>query len=154
MKIYLAGAWSRREELRGYADDVGLLGLEECVSRWLWVEEQEDQPPEADLDRYAEMDIEDVRSCDLLVLFSGGGRGGRHVETGVALALGKPVLVVGERENIFHHLCPCVGSWRDVQPVVEWLMMLSKRPLTMDDLREAAKDQPWPGFRDDQEKPR
>jgi hypothetical protein len=28
--------------------------------------------------------------------------GGKHVETGIALALGRPVYVIGRRENIFH----------------------------------------------------
>ena len=31
-------------------------------------------------------------------------RGGRHVEYGVALGLGKLTAIVGPRENIFHHL--------------------------------------------------
>jgi nucleoside 2-deoxyribosyltransferase len=29
--------------------------------------------------------------------------GGRHVEFGYALAKGKRVVVIGERENVFHH---------------------------------------------------
>jgi hypothetical protein len=29
--------------------------------------------------------------------------GGHHVETGVALAMGMPVVLLGERENVFHH---------------------------------------------------
>ena len=31
-------------------------------------------------------------------------RGGRHVEFGMALALGKPIFVYGHKENIFHYL--------------------------------------------------
>jgi hypothetical protein len=29
--------------------------------------------------------------------------GGHHVETGIALAMGMPVALLGERENVFHH---------------------------------------------------
>jgi hypothetical protein len=32
------------------------------------------------------------------------GRGGRHVEFGAAVATGKRLIVVGHRENLFHHL--------------------------------------------------
>lgn len=32
------------------------------------------------------------------------GRGGRHVEFGLALGLGKRVIVIGHQENLFHHL--------------------------------------------------
>lgn len=32
----------------------------------------------------------------------GGGRGGRHVEFGYAMAKGKRLIVVGHRENLFH----------------------------------------------------
>ena len=52
---------------------------------------------------------EDVTSADVVVSFteaprSSASRGGRHVEYGIALGLGKRVLVVGYRENIFHWL--------------------------------------------------
>ncbi len=32
----------------------------------------------------------------------GGGKGGRHIEHGYAVATGKRLIVVGPRENIFH----------------------------------------------------
>ncbi|MEL6330770.1 MAG: hypothetical protein AAFR38_14045 [Planctomycetota bacterium] len=54
----------------------------------------------------AEMDEADVRRSDMLVLLAETeGKlvpGGKHVETGIALGLGLPVVVVGRRENIFH----------------------------------------------------
>lgn len=41
--------------------------------------------------------------------------GGRHVETGYALAKGKRVIVVGVPENIFHRgACTVVGSFYDL----------------------------------------
>ncbi len=56
--------------------------------------------------RYAQADIDDLRAADLVVSFTdvGGGKGGRHVEFGVALALGKRLVVVGPREHVFHAL--------------------------------------------------
>ncbi len=54
------------------------------------------------------LDQDDVLSADALVCFSEatgeGGNGGRHVELGMALALGRRVIVIGRREHIFHHL--------------------------------------------------
>jgi nucleoside 2-deoxyribosyltransferase len=55
----------------------------------------------------AETDIDDIRRADALVAFAeeaAGGGGGRHVELGVALALGKLVIVVGRPEHLFHRL--------------------------------------------------
>lgn len=57
----------------------------------------------------ARQDIEDIVAADLVVVFNpleacSVGRGGRHVETGYALALGKRLIVVGARGNVFHWL--------------------------------------------------
>src|SRR5256885_1088546 len=55
----------------------------------------------------ARMDEEDVRrASDGLVLIAEpegvNVPGGKHVETGIAIALGRRVFVLGRRENIFH----------------------------------------------------
>lgn len=60
------------------------------------------------LEMYADIDVYDIKRADMLVFFSQdpkvpGVRGGRHVEFGIAHALGKTVVVVGPRENIFHY---------------------------------------------------
>lgn len=60
----------------------------------------------------AQMDEEDVRAATdgLVLIAETSGRpvpGGKHVETGIALALGHPVYVIGSRENVFHWH-PCV----------------------------------------------
>jgi nucleoside 2-deoxyribosyltransferase len=52
------------------------------------------------------LDEADVRRSDALILMAeeegNWVPGGKHVETGIALALGKPVVVLGHRENVFH----------------------------------------------------
>jgi len=53
-------------------------------------------------------DIEDIKAADVVVLMSPkkahrNGTGGRHVECGISIALGKPIILVGERENVFHY---------------------------------------------------
>jgi len=50
-------------------------------------------------------DVLDVMACDILVSFGhkeGGGQGGRHVEFGMGMALGKRLVLIGVREHIFH----------------------------------------------------
>lgn len=79
----------------------------EVTSRWL------DQPgyvgmPAEDAERIsaAQENLEDVPKADALVLRSEPDGsfvpGGKHVETGAALALRKPVIVPGRPENVFH----------------------------------------------------
>ena len=112
MKVYLAARYSRRMELAGYATELRDLGIN-VTSRWLLG--LHDTPPEGvapdSVEHWrwcAEDDIADVDAADVLVAFSepegvvaGRGRGGRHVELGYAIAIGKPVIVVGYRENVF-----------------------------------------------------
>ena len=120
MKGYLAAPYALRDDLRAYAAEMQ-HHRHECTSSWLF----EDHPitpttlgtSPASSDQYAQFhvanDIWDVQRSDVLVLFTwpfalnlrpelGGNSGGRHVETGVAMALGIPVIVLGPAENIFH----------------------------------------------------
>jgi len=62
-------------------------------------------------------DGDDVAAAQLLIAFTEAprsvrSRGGRHVEYGIALALRKPVWLVGPRENVFHALADGLfASW-------------------------------------------
>jgi hypothetical protein len=111
-RVYLAARFERRYELRDVAHELSRLGAT-VVSSWLHVPEplaSEDlnAPPE----RVAELaaaDLRDVSSATIVIAFtekphSKQGRGGRHVELGVALAMGQRVVIVGPREHIFHCL--------------------------------------------------
>lgn len=111
MKIYLAARYGRRDEVREIRDELLALG-HEVVSRWL----------DTDSDNN---DMEDLLSADCLISFaeepsSPHGRGGRHVEFGAALQAGKRLLVVGYRENVFHHH-PRVEFFADTQSMLEHL---------------------------------
>lgn len=111
MKIYLASAYSRQAEMRAIAARLVAAG-HEVVARW--IDGRHETPPDGHavdsrehLAWAAEEDLADVAACDCLVSVTGGGhrsRGGRHVEHGYALALGKRLLILGERESVFHHL--------------------------------------------------
>jgi len=120
VKIYLAARFSRRDELQHYALTLALLG-HQVTSRWHAAATQHRISDEqlaaatASLDdlrlgrQYAREDVADVAAAELLIAFteaprSVSSRGGRHVEYGLALALCKPVWIVGPRENVFHSL--------------------------------------------------
>ena len=125
MKIYLASRYSRREELCVYRAALQAIG-HEVTSRWLNGAHQiapDGSPLNAEREKQFEdmsdrsgaelrqaclqEDMADVEAADLLIAFTeqpradGGSRGGRHVELGLALALGKQIIVVGPRENLF-----------------------------------------------------
>lgn len=124
MKVYIAGRFQRYPEFRGYAKELVGAGYE-CTSSWLNSVGEiiyASNPKVAAV--RAGMDLADIKRSDVVVMFSDSGpkqHGGRHVETGYAIALGIPVVVVGRVENIFHNL-PCVNnvaSWEDASKFIE-----------------------------------
>lgn len=124
MRIYLAARYSRRLELCEYRAVLEGIGVE-VTSRWLngdhqlsdtgtplgdtgeALVEDGDGPEAARLRaKFATEDYEDVLAADLVLAFTqqprtDKGRGGRHVEYGIALGMAKPTVVIGPRENIF-----------------------------------------------------
>jgi hypothetical protein len=83
----------------------------------------EDPSPEAQA-TCAAIDLEDLYQADSLIAFSEVGirgkprkhsRGGRWVEFGLALGLGKTSVLVGPRENVFCHLpqVTLYATWQD-----------------------------------------
>lgn len=109
--VYLSARYARRHELRRYRDDLLAKGFR-VASRWLDGDDEDGPagPSREDARRWLEMDLVDLAQSTTFVSFSedpenppaGSGRGGRHVETGMALEKGKEVLLVGPRENLFH----------------------------------------------------
>ena len=111
MKVYLAARYSRRDELREHKSILEKHGIE-VTSRWLL----ENEPLDSKMGQHTEdfyvetanIDIEDIDVADAVVFFSeepfvGTPRGGRHVEFGYAHAIGRPIYVIGPKENIFHY---------------------------------------------------
>ena len=132
MRVFLSGRFSRRDELIGYAGELRSLGIG-VDARWLEGDRHgvtddevmaelagrtrvhEGAPVAALIAREA---FEDLRGADALVAFSepprsSRSRGGHHVELGMALAWGKPILVVGPRENVFH-------AMDGIEQVADW----------------------------------
>lgn len=133
--FYLAGRFARTDELLGIRDVIEALGGE-VTSRWIHGDHKIDDSGKPDNDhtpspeQLAQEDVEDVKRADVLIAFteeprSFASRGGRHVELGIALGLGKRIIVVGPRENVFCWL-PDVehyGSWSTASLTVTRMLM-------------------------------
>lgn len=131
MRVYLAARFSRLPELNRYREELAELGIE-VTSRWLdggheWVGTPDEEIPPWEQARFAMEDLDDILAADLLVCFTepsgeGPARGGRHVEMGFALALGKPILVVGHYENVFYCL-PSIMFMETWDAALAWLQI-------------------------------
>jgi hypothetical protein len=104
VRIYIASRSQQAgRELRTLALSLGHT----VSSRWLDEARYAGMPTEQEERvRAAVENLEDLHSADLLILRAEPDGsfvpGGKHVETGAALAWGKPVLVLGRPENVFH----------------------------------------------------
>lgn len=126
MKVYLAARHGRQENMLQVAAVLREFG-HEVTSRWLETEwaaipdQSSAIPPEYML-KYALIDMEDVAKSEVVVSFTESpgdvSRGGRHVEFGIAAAWGKRLIVVGHRENRFHHL-PRVEFCKDAEELFD-----------------------------------
>ena len=103
MRLYLAGKFSRREELIRHAADLKKLG-HRVTSRWLTP--YEDAHKARGWAFMAKIDLADIRASETTVFFTNvrNPRGGERVEFGYALALKKRLIVVGPLPTIFHAL--------------------------------------------------
>lgn len=126
MKIYLASRYSRIAEMQACRDDLIKVGFT-VTSRWVNGEHQAADDDTAAWRRFAQEDFVDLNAADTVVSFTepprtGPTRGGRHVEFGAALALGKGLIVVGHRENVFHALSAVefYPSWAQAFAAMAW----------------------------------
>jgi hypothetical protein len=157
MRIYIA---SRDQAAGRNLRDLLLSAGHTVASRWLDIEGYGSLSDDEASKRSASVsDIQDVRESDLLVLRSEPDGafvpGGKHVETGVALALEKPVIVLGRPENIFHWH-PLVSVVYDERELLGKLGQMSIVAIstsaatpgesTMDDLTKMQFDYAWKWF--------
>lgn len=118
-KVYLASRYSSHPEMRVVRTYLERFGIT-VTSRWIdchpeapgqalgphedscTVERLNAAPETCEV--FARHDAEDIAVADTVISFTegGGGKGGRHVEFGMAWALGKRLIIVGPRENVFH----------------------------------------------------
>jgi nucleoside 2-deoxyribosyltransferase len=126
MKVYLAAPYAARDKMLEIAEVLEAKG-HPVTSKWITATHEihtgtvDAAPDHTDdyLTLQATNDLLDIDEADAVLLFSASWAmgelelhrhqtlsGGRHVETGYALAKNKLVIVMGEKENIFHRgLC-------------------------------------------------
>jgi nucleoside 2-deoxyribosyltransferase len=131
MRVYLSGQFEDGTTLCEVRRQLQAAGYS-VTSRWLdavgdgpATAQASDSGADTRLAGIARQDFEDIDRSDMVVVFNPAeacsiGRGGRHVETGYALARGKRVLVVGARGNVFHWL-PEITVLHDWPALVELL---------------------------------
>lgn len=65
-------------------------------------------------------DFNDVKECDTLLLLASTMRvpGGKHVEAGIAMGMGKDVHIIGHRENmlLWH---PDITTWDSIEDFIQ-----------------------------------
>jgi len=120
--FYTAGPWHDRAIVKGVRDK--LVEADYKVnSRWLDIPEN---PPEGmSYEEYQQMqarnDLADVVSADVLMYVNTGYKSeGKATELGVAIAMLKPIIIIGDRSNnIFLNLgMPCFA---DIDAAIDFL---------------------------------
>lgn len=96
MRIYIAAPFQLRDEAIVIMHRLESL-RHVVTSRWLRMVMDDNAGS-------ARMDLDDVAASDLVLLLNGPSGGGKDVEMGYALALGLPIVLLGRRTNVFHHL--------------------------------------------------
>lgn len=141
MKLYLAGPYAGRDIVRDLVP-VFVQAGHVVVSKWLHGTRligpgtlgTSPASTNEECMEHAGMDFQDIDLADVLLHFTGSfiqgmdptlgqvthllGSGGRHVETGYALAHHKSVIVLGAPENIFQrglcHTAPTLADALDI----------------------------------------
>jgi hypothetical protein len=107
-----------------------------CTSQWI------DKDLAFESHDEAQLDIDDVRAADALIVIKPKDShrettGGHHVETGIALERGIPILLLGERENVFHHHDGVrIIPW----PVASWSVLADEVTIAVLERRRAAPE--------------
>lgn len=136
MKVYLAARYARHPEMRLRRADLEDFFGYEVTAQWIngehekldgeYVDNEEAVRQSKDGNyipgsvMFAKHDIRDIEAADAFILFTDGAdwsgpkaaRGGRHWETGYAYALGKKIILIGPKENVFHYL-PEIEHYED-----------------------------------------
>lgn len=146
MRVYLAAPYQSRDQIKTYGQELERIGFTVTSS---WLDEKHDinegttgaatELSTQEVATHAAADLADIDRSQLLVLFTEAavghrGGGGRHVETGYAIAKTIPVLVVGEPENVFHRLgrvAAVVPDWHEAVIELSSRLVRARRDIPM-----------------------
>lgn len=127
--VYVAAPWEDKEIAREAAEKLKAAGIT-ITSRWIDLHKDTDKDLDENFEFLAEQamhDLQDVYQSDILVLLNTKKSEGKAVETGLAVAWRKPVIMVGKRTNIFHWLpITVVETVEDTIPLIkQWIKQFS-----------------------------
>lgn len=130
---YVAAPFGRKEEARFARKRLEASGIA-VKARWIDNHHPNEAVNKEIACLEANHDLEDIAASDILVLvhypeFAKEGTGGKHFECGYAVALGKPVFVVGQPTSVFHHLKDEVWVVDTVEDAALLAATLVKEPL-------------------------
>lgn len=133
LEIYLATAFEERAAALAIKESLEAAGAV-VISTWLTPDDNlsmnalaknEDTMHHECFTRAAK-DREEIQRAHVFVLYKPKAihkvptTGGHHTEVGIALGAGKPIFIIGARENVFHYL-PEVTVVPDVQSLIRAL---------------------------------
>ena len=105
--VYLSASFDARDIIEQYAAALMERGVE-VTSNWLWEPEKRHGAEFEDWEFRARAndDLADIDRADTVVMWTQwpSSTGGRHGEFLYGVAMGKRVVVIGARENVFQHL--------------------------------------------------
>ena len=103
--IYIAAPFIRQLEARQKADELNSMGFT-VTSHWIYEEDSLISEESENIAISAHRSIKDIDAAQYFLLLADhdSRTGGKHFETGYAYATGKNLMIVGRRENVFHHL--------------------------------------------------
>lgn len=148
MKVYIAAPYGARALVAERLAELSRIGFQPLCR---WADGTHEVGPEgAALEveqkqraRWAHDDLQDIRNADLLVILSAiealgvhdaarrGTSGGRHVETGYAIAHNKRIVFVGEPENVFHAIpqVTVVPNWHEAVIELSYRLVSAEREM-------------------------
>jgi nucleoside 2-deoxyribosyltransferase len=110
LSVYLAAQFARKDEIAEKRVELERYGVV-VTSQWTGellaaTAALYDNTDDLNIE-ISNVDVLDIDAADIVVLFTedptvGVKRGGRHFESGYAFGLGKELITIGPRENIFH----------------------------------------------------
>lgn len=121
-KIYIASKARHRPRWRDLRDNRGY----DIISHWIDTpDEYSDDPTGLDYDKLWRTCIQDVKDCDTLVLYveTDEHLKGALVELGIALALGKDIIVTGDLgdNGTWHHMSKVEVSEKTMEDVLAYI---------------------------------
>jgi len=123
VKIYIAASFPRRKEAQLLA--LRFLPIMEIVSTW-HRDDLASVPRDGEECFHRVMrDVKQIRKSDLVIVFIGDNLtgGGRHTELGIAIGMGKNIILIGEYDSNPFELIPHLRVYESAEILVKEFMV-------------------------------